>query len=326
MPDDSVADPASAAADASGATPPGADLPPESLAPAVPADDSERALRGALYAAPRLPTAAVAVFSHEPDPPPPPPPPRARASAWERDEDVDACRGCGRAFTFFFRRHHCRRCGRIFCDACTPGRERLGADELVCDPDVPDMLSIELEGPSRVCTACATDGGEHSGEHGGDPNSSLFGRVLGLVQRTSSGEDAGGTGDPNSSLFGRVLGLVQRGPSGEGDAGGDAASLDECPVCEQQLRMPARAREAHIDACLAHGQPRALNSTRYLVAALAPDSPLVGRECIICMEEFEAGAPVARLHCLCCFHRACIDAWMRSGGACPTHTSSLYTS
>lgn len=282
---DSVADRASTVP---AATPPGAELPPESLAPAVPADDSEHALRGALYAAPRLPTAAVAVFSREPDLP------HARASAWERDEDVDACRGCGRPFTFFFRRHHCRRCGRIFCDACTPGREQLGADELVCDPDVPDMLAAELEGPSRVCTACATGGGEPGGEPGG----SIFARVLGLVQRMSSGEDDS-----------------------------DAAALDECPVCEQQLRMPARTREAHIDACLAHGQPRALNSTRYLVTVLPPDSPLVGCECVICMEEFEAGVPVARLHCLCCFHRACIDAWMRSGGgACPTHTSSLYTS
>lgn len=31
-------------------------------------------------------------------------------------------RSCGRPFTLLRRRHHCRGCGRIFCDACSPLR------------------------------------------------------------------------------------------------------------------------------------------------------------------------------------------------------------
>ena len=31
---------------------------------------------------------------------------------WEDDHDVRACRKCGRTFTFFVRKHHCRRCGK----------------------------------------------------------------------------------------------------------------------------------------------------------------------------------------------------------------------
>ena len=40
-------------------------------------------------------------------------------------------RSCGRAFTLLRRRHHCRGCGRIFCDACAPPRGGLAAKFLI---------------------------------------------------------------------------------------------------------------------------------------------------------------------------------------------------
>eukprot|EP00462_Mataza_sp_D1_P022485 CAMPEP_0175145408 /NCGR_PEP_ID=MMETSP0087-20121206/14745_1 /TAXON_ID=136419 /ORGANISM="Unknown Unknown, Strain D1" /LENGTH=470 /DNA_ID=CAMNT_0016430133 /DNA_START=53 /DNA_END=1461 /DNA_ORIENTATION=+ len=43
---------------------------------------------------------------------------------WQRDSETDACLGCRDAFTFRKRRHHCRKCGRIFCDSCAPIRFR----------------------------------------------------------------------------------------------------------------------------------------------------------------------------------------------------------
>ncbi|KAI4719342.1 FYVE-domain-containing protein [Aureobasidium sp. EXF-10727] len=45
------------------------------------------------------------------------------------------------------------------------------------------------------------------------------------------------------------------------------------------------------------------------------------QECVICFEEFEEGAEMGRLECLCKFHRACIKGWMetRGRGTCPTH-------
>ncbi len=43
-------------------------------------------------------------------------------------------------------------------------------------------------------------------------------------------------------------------------------------------------------------------------------------ECSICLEEFEVGVGMARLECLCRFHRACINAWWeRHPGRCPMH-------
>lgn len=40
-----------------------------------------------------------------------------RQDHWKPDEAVEACEapGCNVPFSFFVRRHHCRRCGGIFC-------------------------------------------------------------------------------------------------------------------------------------------------------------------------------------------------------------------
>jgi hypothetical protein len=35
---------------------------------------------------------------------------------WKPDESASACYICSQNFTFFFRRHHCRRCGNLVCD------------------------------------------------------------------------------------------------------------------------------------------------------------------------------------------------------------------
>lgn len=35
---------------------------------------------------------------------------------WKPDAAVTACTTCSTSFTWFFRRHHCRHCGNIFCD------------------------------------------------------------------------------------------------------------------------------------------------------------------------------------------------------------------
>jgi len=50
------------------------------------------------------------------------------------------------------------------------------------------------------------------------------------------------------------------------------------------------------------------------------------QECVICFEEFEEGDEMARLECLCKFHRRCIRGWweMKGGGMCPTHQLGVW--
>lgn len=43
------------------------------------------------------------------------------------------------------------------------------------------------------------------------------------------------------------------------------------------------------------------------------------QECTICMEEYEVGAKLARLECLCKFHEPCIVGWFRRKEECPVH-------
>merc|ERR1711990_732811 len=44
---------------------------------------------------------------------------------WVPDHHTDGCSSCNRAFTFVNRRHHCRECGGLFCNACAPKRKPI---------------------------------------------------------------------------------------------------------------------------------------------------------------------------------------------------------
>ncbi|KAK4162108.1 putative E3 ubiquitin-protein ligase ZNRF2 [Cladorrhinum sp. PSN259] len=123
------------------------------------------------------------------------------------------------------------------------------------------------------------------------------------------------------------------------------AEEDECPVCHREL--PPRSlpdfearREAHINMCItshsAYGAGGPASSPGTPGENPLPPTPprrtgmfpykatekdcVDSAECTICLEEFEVGVPMARLECLCRFHRACIAAWWeRHPGRCPMH-------
>eukprot|EP01012_Entosiphon_sulcatum_P061776 TRINITY_DN8761_c0_g1_i1.p1 TRINITY_DN8761_c0_g1~~TRINITY_DN8761_c0_g1_i1.p1 ORF type:complete len:218 (+),score=17.77 TRINITY_DN8761_c0_g1_i1:61-714(+) len=59
---------------------------------------------------------------------------------WEKDEDAKECRGCKSSFGVLRRKHHCRGCGRIFCDTCA-------AAQVV----VPWLNKLD---PVRTCLRC----------------------------------------------------------------------------------------------------------------------------------------------------------------------------
>ena len=41
------------------------------------------------------------------------------APVWIPDSRVTMCHGCYTTFTYFFRRHHCRACGGVYCSTCS---------------------------------------------------------------------------------------------------------------------------------------------------------------------------------------------------------------
>jgi len=48
--------------------------------------------------------------------------------SWQPDSDVSHCNTshCNRKFGYFFRKHHCRNCGLVYCDSCTSTRVKIG--------------------------------------------------------------------------------------------------------------------------------------------------------------------------------------------------------
>ncbi|CAD5124915.1 DgyrCDS13161 [Dimorphilus gyrociliatus] len=48
---------------------------------------------------------------------------------WINDQEVTKCQACSKKFKIINRRHHCRRCGKIFCGACSDGSAPLDDDK-----------------------------------------------------------------------------------------------------------------------------------------------------------------------------------------------------
>jgi hypothetical protein len=69
-------------------------------------------------------------------------PTRSKAPSWVPDEVVTNCQVCSQSFSFFFRRHHCRRCGKCVCSSCAP------------DINTRPIIEWGLDHPVRHCKLC----------------------------------------------------------------------------------------------------------------------------------------------------------------------------
>lgn len=54
---------------------------------------------------------------------------------WQPDSEVSKCPICSRQFTFWFRKHHCRKCGRVVCASCSPHRITIPRQFIVHPPE-----------------------------------------------------------------------------------------------------------------------------------------------------------------------------------------------
>ncbi|KAL7690342.1 putative FYVE zinc finger, protein-tyrosine phosphatase, catalytic, Zinc finger, FYVE/PHD-type [Plasmopara halstedii] len=78
---------------------------------------------------------------HHPQPKSAPGHRRRHIVAWVPDSLAEKCYSCQTAFSLMLRRHHCRRCGNVFCDACSSARMPLVNSGFVT--------------PVRVCAKCS---------------------------------------------------------------------------------------------------------------------------------------------------------------------------
>ncbi|XP_063778410.1 E3 ubiquitin-protein ligase ZNRF2 [Pseudophryne corroboree] len=83
----------------------------------------------------------------------------------------------------------------------------------------------------------------------------------------------------------------------------------KCPVCSKFI--PTDEMDLHLVMCLT--KPR----ITYNEDVLSKDAG----ECTICLEELQQGDTIARLPCLCIYHKGCIDEWFEVNRSCPEHPS-----
>nr|XP_016853964.1 PREDICTED: E3 ubiquitin-protein ligase ZNRF1 isoform X1 [Anolis carolinensis] len=92
-------------------------------------------------------------------------------------------------------------------------------------------------------------------------------------------------------------------------AGREESSGFKCPICSKSVASDEM--EMHFIMCLS--KPR----LSYNDDVLTKDAG----ECVICLEELLQGDTIARLPCLCIYHKSCIDSWFEVNRSCPEHPS-----
>ena len=60
---------------------------------------------------------------------------------WQPDDEVSECPICEAPFSFWYRKHHCRKCGRVVCASCSPHRITIPRQYIVRPPDVDGGMS-----------------------------------------------------------------------------------------------------------------------------------------------------------------------------------------
>lgn len=68
---------------------------------------------------------------------------RGATEEWQSDASHDKCVLCTKSFNLVRYRHHCRRCGKVVCDACSQSRQ---------------VIATMGKKPRRVCDACVKAG------------------------------------------------------------------------------------------------------------------------------------------------------------------------
>lgn len=263
---------------------------------------------------------------------------------WENDNDVKECRSCMSRFSIFKRKHHCRKCGRIFCAQCCwkyctyiPGSivvqsENYGGNRIIRD----SYKYYEF----RTCNTCFEEISMLKtalGMSTEDENQEITDEEAEeeeVESSRSNDSNAGSIVDEESRSI--TPGVKQSEPQ-DITFESDTATIDdlsECPICGVDLTSRIEIdRENHISTCVrdqGFGSPHDGNfvgrrhQNRMLVYTLKKGQQCMD-ECVICLDDFHEGDKVARLECLCYFHNQCLKDWIKKKGYCECPVHSLTT-
>ncbi|KAJ3175250.1 hypothetical protein HDU87_006332 [Geranomyces variabilis] len=144
------------------------------------------------------------------------PPTRAH---WKPDGEAPECDGCGETFGFLLRRHHCRRCGGVFCMSCSSHFISLDQN-----------ANFHPAGTvSRVCGTCFADYQTRGSHHVGlatPPTAPVAPAAQAANGTEAAAAAAAGVKEPSPTLPQPSPGSVSKAmpmPPGKGDKVGEAA-------------------------------------------------------------------------------------------------------
>ncbi|KAJ2607951.1 hypothetical protein H4S08_004641 [Coemansia sp. RSA 1365] len=202
-------------------------------------------------------------------------------SAWEPDEATATCRQCKRRFSLFLRRHHCRRCGLVFCDSCSSKRSLLAAPTIPTqnnyysqppqsDDNTPLALLVEDRSHStywrfrehRVCRSCVETVDKLPAA-----TTDSVALVVSELGSSDAAENAYNIFRPTNmssgqSLLGQQSSVSNNAATVQRQRRHSSSSAYICPVCDQgwaivwstMIRNPGEgwqeAQERHIRECI----------------------------------------------------------------------------
>lgn len=178
---------------------------------------------------------------------------------WQEDDEVMSCFACNNKYSFFKRRHHCRKCGRVVCGLCSDHKTKYFPNTIVVNEYGMKKAASPYE-TYRTCDECfeevkmirralfGIDGQEESGESGesdrgsegrvedvddGDSTTKYSTRTSTRLIRSSTsslGDTNEGTSDRPRN---RTRDLHLEG--GVFDPRDDSTDSNLCPVCASNL-------------------------------------------------------------------------------------------
>ena len=187
---------------------------------------------------------------------------------WVSDRVAKICKSCSGKFTALRRRHHCRRCGHIFCKKCSTARVELpeycspvGTIEnknksklRVCDPCFSSLSGTRL---SVKAAAPVTKAARHSQKlddigkfmedpfaDGIPPTAEQSGGCSESVEAGTAGDDGRGTGDSFDSA--RTRGSFPSTSSGA-SLGSTASLLDDITLEEASPKQVPASKKKRLN-------------------------------------------------------------------------------
>ncbi|KAL8922734.1 MAG: hypothetical protein Q9208_005047, partial [Pyrenodesmia sp. 3 TL-2023] len=146
---------------------------------------------------------------------------------WQPDSEVTSCPICGTRFGLFFRKHHCRKCGRVVCANCSPHRITIPR-QFIVQPSQEVDQGTEEPATAGIEVVDITD----------DPGTD--------VQDVPQGSRI--LDSPQSPI-------LRIDPALGGGQEPQLREEDECPICH--LALPPKgpdgseiARETHVTECI----------------------------------------------------------------------------